>query len=215
MVFHCFFAGAMTMESTKHFFDLAKHYKLGNDTIAALKARNWETMHAFAFCCSAKPGGDANAFKAEVLDKVGVAIDDNDATGMRRLYFECWNSLGIQTKRRIAGETEDSKRKLPRVEVIDRKEQLQKVLGKGVTITGALEPSQDLIDLAQKFNDEDEVFHIPLHKCTSKSAAMKGIKSEPTLVFDSKTKMPKLVDKGVDIEADVKELLDVQDTLKR
>ena len=76
------------MKSRTHFAGLALEYDLSQLLIDSMVARGWHCLGAFAHASSAGPNKDANLFRTEALEPLGVGPTDEEATGLRRLSCE-------------------------------------------------------------------------------------------------------------------------------
>ena len=204
----------MSLDSIAYFQALATSYNVTKATLDKMSVRGWNTLGAFAFSCSAPQGvGSEDKFAIEVFRSLDV-LETAEAPGLRRLYFDAWVAASAVTKQKFERREDDPPRKLPRIELQDRRAALQKILGKGLKLEHENDPSDALVDLANAMLENDVVRHIHVSKCTSRAQELREIKVEPSLALD-RNGFLKLGEQDTEVHADCSSLLKVQNALVR
>lgn len=195
---------------------------LSQPCIAAMLAKGWNTLAAYAYACGYVPGSgnSDDLFTAGVLVK--IVGDQHDASAdsprLRRLFFES-HTLAIQDLRRRSERTEtDPIIKLPMEERIVRLRTLRaKYLGHD--ISGVLEPSHALVDLVANMLETGQLRYVPWSSCTTRDAEVTGIKKLDkdlsAIVTDSTTGFLRRSEKQEEYIADVSSDLMLVQALQR
>ena len=123
----------MSLESKIVFERKVADMEISGDTFLKMKAKGWDSLGNFAFCCSATPGAGANgeAFDAVAKD---LASDEREVPALRRLYFEAWITSSAELKYRLERRDGDPPRRMPDVERNVRKAELRSLLGEGLSL---------------------------------------------------------------------------------
>ena len=102
------------------------------------------------------------------------------ASAVNRLLFEAGASVVSELTSSLEPGSLDPIRKLSVQERKSRLEAMQAKLG-AVKITGALEPSHQLVDLCSAMAADQVIRHVPAHKCSSRDQEVTLVKRDDTL----------------------------------
>ena len=103
-------AGAL--ESKAFFVERCSIIGVADDSISLLGAKGYETMAAWAFCCSYVPGAASEEPLLNVIDEVLGGRVTEKLPGLRRLFFEAYTMAASDMKSRVERTGEEAPRQL-------------------------------------------------------------------------------------------------------
>jgi hypothetical protein len=152
----------------------------------ALAAQNIGTFSAMAFSLGTPqtPPTDQQ-FDNLAVAVFGAGFTLGQTSMLRRLHFEATTLMIASVKQRVDGEAAekaDSVKKIPIAEKRFRLEQQEQRLA-GINISGELEPSHQLVDLANNILETGSLVWIAPSRCTKRSDEVQlAIRERPSAV---------------------------------
>ena len=153
--------------------------ELGLDThVARFITAGWLTLADLAFASSFVPGGDENAFVADIV-VVGLGSATHaDKAKLRRLFFEAYTLAAADLRRRMEANSDDLPRKIPGVEREERRKRLADRLV-GFELKDELDCSHKLIDKCIVMAEENVLSYISIEVCTKRAMELMGHNKDP------------------------------------
>lgn len=145
----------------------------------------------------------------------GVDMSISEASKVRRLLFEACTMIVAHTKQQVAGDAStDGVKKLPVAEKQARLVQQQQRLV-GLSITGELQPSFALIDLAASMLDTNSVVWIAPSKCSKRETELQMVTKDKPPVLAVEQHTLKVTAPEVELKVDTSTELQLQWCLMR
>lgn len=145
----------------------------------------------------------------------GADMTLSETARIRRLHFEACTMIIAHTKQQVAGDTgTDGVKKLPVAEKQARLYQQQQRLT-GVSITGELQPSYALIDLAASMLENNTIIWIGPSKCSKRETEIQLTVKEKTSVLAVEQQTLKVTAAETPIKVDNTTELQLQWSLMR
>ena len=145
----------------------------------------------------------------------GVDMTLSESAKVKRLHFEACTMIIAHTKQQVSGDTGvDGVRKLPVAEKQARLLKQQQRLT-GVAITGELQPSYALIDLAASMLENNSVIWIAPSKCSKRETEIQMTVKEKTAVVALEQQTLKVTAAEVPLKVDNTTELQLQWSLMR
>ena len=212
--FSIVFATSMALDSKAVFEERLQMFGI-HDLKPELETRGWDTLGAFAFCCSLPPNSAGDMFWTEVA---GPLLKDDRSSprlpGLRRLYFEAWTSMTADMKNRMERREDDVPVKVPAAEREERRVRVQTRLGEGVLIEGRMEPSDSLVNLCAQIVEDNTIRHVPWEKCTYRDLEVQGARRVERFAVD-RNGVLKLASDTKSIELPARDILEVSQVFTR
>jgi hypothetical protein len=155
------------------------------DLLPALRREGWDTLGNFAFACNFTPGGDDQVFVQGVLTPILGQQPTPRAAAVRRLFVEAYTAATYDLKTKHERTSEDVPRRLPLVERAARLEALNNRLNPALHVSGDLEPSYALVDLAAHMADEGILRYVPWEDRGKRESEVIGRKKDVSLRLDA------------------------------
>ena len=171
----------------------------------ALANQNLTTFSSLAFSMGTPqtPPSDQQ-FTALAATVFGGGATLGQTSMLRRLHFEATTLMIASIKQKVDGETADkaeSVKKIPAAEKRYRLQQQERRLA-GIVISGELEPSHQLLDLANNILETGSIIWIAPSRCTKRSDEVQlAIKDRPSSVQIENQQL-KIAQLGDDFKAD-------------
>ena len=166
----------MALDSPASFEERVLEIGLGAH-LAAFEAAKWKTFAHLAF---AVPQGVSEAVFAEKVLVPGLGnADHEDASVLRRLFYESFMMASADLRRRTDPVSDDAIRKMPAAERRERFKRTETRLI-GLKMVGQLEVSHRLIERCGELEASNAIKHIHLEHCTTRDDEVRGIEKDPT-----------------------------------
>ena len=144
-----------------------------------------------------------------------VDMTISEVSRVRRLHFEACTMIIAHTKQQVAGDSAlDGVKKLPQAEKQARLVQQQAKLS-GISITGELQPSHALIDLAASMLESNAVLWIGPSKCSKRETELQPATKEKPQILSLEQQTLKVVASESNIRVDNSTELQLQWSLQR
>ena len=151
---------------------------LGNQNVTSFSSM------AFSFGTPQTPPTDAQ-FTALSQSVFGPNFTLGQTSMLRRLHFEATTLMIASVKQKVDSEAADKVDIVKRIPIAEKKHRLEQQERRlvGVSITGELEPSHQLIDLTNSILESGAVIWIAPSRCTKRSDEVQlSIKDKPSAV---------------------------------
>ena len=174
------------VESNAAFIQRCNEIDVTGNFVTALAAQNISTFSGLAFSLGTPqtPPTDQQ-FDTLATAVFGAGFTLGQTSMLRRLHFEATTLMIASVKQRVdneAAERADSVKKIPIAEKRHRLEQQERRLT-GVSISGELEPSHQLVDLTNSILESGSLVWIAPSRCTKRSDEVQlAIKERPSAV---------------------------------
>ncbi|OLP80428.1 hypothetical protein AK812_SmicGene39165 [Symbiodinium microadriaticum] len=206
---------AMTspVDSAPYFIQRAEEISLGRRVSDALKAKGVNTLAQLAFCVG-QPGQvlastEFDSWSEGILTDLTVG----EKASLRRLILEAQTMLVASLKDMTESSEGATPKKVGVAERSARMDQLRAQLA-GVSLTGPLEPSHALLDLAVQQWETRCLRYIGPEKCHSREDEVQNIKPVSTSLSVEGGKIKVTEDAGVE-DRDIEGSLQVLNALRR
>jgi hypothetical protein len=171
-----------TLDSKAVFQGRAREFGCNPDELRVLAANNWDTFASFAFSVNYVPGqqadGDFRRMCALVCEIDPAPIDRVPI--LRRLFFEAFTMAASDMKSRFDGSQSDTPKRLAAPErAVRYNEQAARLAG--LSLTGELDISHQLLDVVMGMHDTDVLTYLDLSACTKRGQELLGIKVNEVL----------------------------------
>ena len=151
-----------------------------------LHGQNIRTFSSMAFALGTPqtPPTDAQ-FNTLALAIFGAGYTLGETAMLRRLHFEATTLMIASVKQRVDGETADKAEGVKRIPVAEKRfrqeQQAQRLTG--ISMTGEMEPSHQLLDLTNSILESGSLVWIAPSRCTKRSDEVQlSIKERPSSV---------------------------------
>lgn len=145
----------------------------------------------------------------------GTDMTISEISRVRRLHFEACTLIVAHTKQQVLGDSgAEGVKKLPQAEKQARLVQQQGRLP-GLSITGELQPSHALIDLAASMIDNNAVVWIAPSKCSKRESELQLLTKDKSQVLSLEQQTLKVTASEVNLKVDNSTELQLQWSLQR
>ena len=174
------------VESNAAFTQRCTEIDLTGNFGTLLQGQNIRTLSSMAFALGTPqtPPTDAQ-FNTLALAVFGAGYTLGQTAMIRRLHFEATTLMIASVKQRVDGETADKAEGVKRIPVAEkrfRQEQQERRLT-GISMTGEIEPSHQLLDLTTNILESGSIVWIAPSRCTKRSDEVQlSIKERPSSV---------------------------------
>ena len=201
------------VDSAPYFIQRAEEISLGRRVSDALKAKGVNTLAQLAFCVG-QPGQvlastEFDSWSESILSDLTVG----EKASLRRLILEAQTMLVASLKDMTESSEGATPKKVGVAERSARMDQLRAQLA-GVSLTGPLEPSHALLDLAVQQWETRCLRYIGPEKCHSREDEVQNIKPVSTSLSVEGGKIKVTEDAGVE-DRDIEGSLQVLNALRR
>ena len=158
--------------------------------------------------------GDFDAFCTQLNNGTDMTI--SEVSRVRRLHFEACTLIVAHTKQQVSLDSSvEGSRKLPAAEKQARLQQQQARLG-GLNISGELQPSHALIDLAASMLESNTIIWIGPSKCSKREAEIQlAATKERSQILSVEQQTVKVTAAETTLKADSNTELELQWCLQR
>ena len=158
--------------------------------------------------------GDFDVFCTQLNSGTDMTI--SEVSRIRRLHFEACTLIVAHTKQQVSLDSSvEGSRKLPAAEKQARLQQQQERLG-GLKITGELQPSHALIDLAASMLESNTIIWIGPTKCTKREVEIQlAATKEKSQILSVEQQTVKVTAAETNLKADSNTELQLQWCLQR
>ncbi|CAJ1435807.1 unnamed protein product, partial [Effrenium voratum] len=145
----------------------------------------------------------------------GVEMTISELSKVRRLHFEASTMIVAHTRQQVSGDgVTDGVKKMPQAEKQARLVQQQAKL-QGLSITGELQPSHALIDLAASMLDNNAVIWIAPSKCSKREAELQLTAKEKPQILSIEQQLLKVTAPKLQVKVDNATEIQMQWSLQR
>ncbi|CAJ1387287.1 unnamed protein product, partial [Effrenium voratum] len=145
----------------------------------------------------------------------GVEMTISELSKVRRLHFEASTMIVAHTRQQVSGDgVTDGVKKMPQAEKQARLVQQQAKL-QGLSITGELQPSHALIDLAASMLDNNAVIWIAPSKCSKREAELQLTAKEKPQILSIEQQLLKVTAPELQVKVDNATEIQMQWSLQR
>ena len=145
----------------------------------------------------------------------GVEMTISELSKVRRLHFEASTMIVAHTRQQVSGDgVTDGVKKMPQAEKQARLVQQQAKL-QGLSITGELQPSHALIDLAASMLDNNAVIWIAPSKCSKREAELQLTAKEKPQILSIEQQLLKVTAPELQVKVDNATEIQTQWSLQR
>ena len=171
------------------------------------------TYSNLLFRVASAPGQTDPAKLQKLLEEMEPKATTSVASAVNRLLFEAGTFVVSELKSSLEPGSVDPVRKLSVQERSSRLAAMQAKLG-AVKITGALEPSHQLVDLCSAMTADQVIRHVPAHRCSSRDQEVTLVKRDDTLFRLENTSL-RVAQKQAVIKVDLSSELRLAQALSR
>ena len=172
------------IDSVPQFVARLKELEL-NEFADKFKSIGATTMATLAFCVDYIPGAsNPDVFTKEVLIPVLGSATHEKRAAVRRLFSEAYALSAADLRRRTEPKTDDAVSEMPLEERESRRDVLEKKLN-GLTLTGELDPSHRLVNLAYQMYEKNVVVYLDWSKLTKRDQELQDIREIRTWKADA------------------------------
>ena len=200
-------------DSAPYFIQRAEEISLGRRVSDALKAKGVTTLAQLAFCVGQPGQVLASAEFDSWSDSILADLTVGEKASLRRLILEAQTMLVASLKDMTESSEGATPKKVCVAERNARMDQLRTQLA-GVSLTGPLEPSHALLDLAVQQWETRCLRYIGPEKCHSREDEVQNIKPVSTSLSVEGGKIKVTEDAGVE-DRDIEGSLQVLNALRR